>query len=543
MTSTRSALINQALMQIPRRADSVDRATLVRTFVAVGPMFAMLGSVDHQILFGRRGTGKTHALLCLAELVGQGGDVPVYIDLRTIGSAGGLYSDPHVELAYRGTQLLIDTVEAIHEALAEYALAGEGVHSTGLLSGLDALAEAATSVEVVGDVERETVQGDSRQSGRNTSLGITLAGGGAGLSLGASAAHQATRSWQERTRRSGQERHHVLFGPLGRALRGVVGALGGARLWILLDEWSSVPAELQPFLADLLRRSLFPVPGMTVKIAAIQRRTRFCQVGENGDYIGIEVGADAAAGLDLDDFLIVGREEERAQSFLRTLLFNHAIAHTAQPGRLGRAAASPSDFVQAAFKKGAFPEFVRAAEGIPRDAINLAALAAQYADHSSIGIQDVRRAAGDWYLRDKHAAITASTAAQQVLQALVNEVVGRRKARTFLLDQAALREHPAIQDLYDARLLHVLRHGITMPEHPGARYDGFAIDYGCYVALLFTDKDFELSSNWYDTWLRARPDVAPDNFHDIERSLIDLTGLDRTTPPRTRATARRPGKH
>ncbi len=28
--------------------------------------------------------------------------------------------------------------------------------------------------------------------------------------------------------------------------------------------------------------------------------------------------------------------------------------------------------------------------------------------------------------------------------------------------------------------------------------------------------------------LRARPDVAPDNFHDIERSLLHLARLDRT---------------
>ena len=94
----------------------------------------------------------------------------------------------------------------------------------------------------------------------------------------------------------------MLFGPLGRALRATADALCGARLWILLDEWSSLPAELQPFLADLLRRSLFPVGGITVKIAAIQRRSRFRETRENADYLGIEVGADAAADLDLSAY-------------------------------------------------------------------------------------------------------------------------------------------------------------------------------------------------------------------------------------------------
>ena len=35
---------------------------LVETFVDAGTLFASLASPDHQILSGRRGTGKTHAL-------------------------------------------------------------------------------------------------------------------------------------------------------------------------------------------------------------------------------------------------------------------------------------------------------------------------------------------------------------------------------------------------------------------------------------------------------------------------------------------------
>jgi hypothetical protein len=183
----------------------------------------------------------------------------------------------------------------------------------------------------------------------------------------------------------------VLFGPLGRALQRVVEALDGSRLWILLDEWSSVPLELQPLLADLLRRSLFPIRGLNVKIATIERRTRFREFRDCGDYLGIEVGADVAAGLDLDHYLIFDLEDDRAQAFFRTLMFNHMLVRVRQPEGLGRALGSPGDFVQAAFKKNAFAEFVRAAEGVPRDAINLAALAARYADNTSIGISEVRK--------------------------------------------------------------------------------------------------------------------------------------------------------
>jgi hypothetical protein len=51
--------------------------------------------------------------------------------------------------------------------------------------------------------------------------------------------------------------------------------LGTKRVWILLDEWSVIPADLQPYLADLLRRSVFPVAAISVKIAAIEKRSSF----------------------------------------------------------------------------------------------------------------------------------------------------------------------------------------------------------------------------------------------------------------------------
>src|SRR5918997_5402080 len=111
MHIARQKHLNLALMGIPRRAESTDRSTLAMRFVAAGSFSAMLHSADHQILFGRRGTGKTHALLYLSDLIEHTGDVPVYLDLRTIGSAEGTYTDSDLSLTVRGTHLLVDTLE------------------------------------------------------------------------------------------------------------------------------------------------------------------------------------------------------------------------------------------------------------------------------------------------------------------------------------------------------------------------------------------------------------------------------------------------
>lgn len=477
MTLGRSKHLNQALMRIARRAENTDRRTLAATYVAAGGLAAVLNSTDHQILYGRRGTGKTHALLYLSDLVDSAGDLFVCLDLRTIGSTGGPSVDTAAaDSATRGTHLLVDTLEAIHEELLTIAVDREVTDPDGLLRALDALAEAATGVEVVGEVERETTLGGSTEASSAAGLALSPRPSGS-----LSAASRRSVTAHNRVRRTGVERHRVLFGPLTRALRAVAQSISPARLWLLLDEWSSIPTDLQPLLADLLRRSVLPVPGITVKIAAIERRAQFAVPVDRGDYIGIEVGADAASAVSLDDVLIFDHARPRAEDFFRRLFYNHASAKLATMIR--DPPPDAASWAAETFRANAFSELVRAAEAIPRDAINIAALAAQHAHENPIGIADVRRAALDWYLRDKQATIAANEPARRTLQLLIDEVVGRRHSRTFLLDRDA-SARDVIATLNDARLLHVLRRGIVDPRKPGQLYDGFAIDYGCYVALL-----------------------------------------------------------
>jgi hypothetical protein len=109
--------MNLASLKLQRRAEQGDPDVLVQTFVDVGSLFSLLSTQDHQILYGRRGTGKTHALHYLRARVEENGDVPAYIDLRSIGSAGGIYGDPSVPLTERGTRLLSDVLAA-HRPIA-----------------------------------------------------------------------------------------------------------------------------------------------------------------------------------------------------------------------------------------------------------------------------------------------------------------------------------------------------------------------------------------------------------------------------------------
>lgn len=523
MSARRSTLINQALLGISRRAEnaSIDRHTLARTFVTAGSLSAMLHSADHQILYGRRGTGKTHALLYLSDVIERSGDVPIYLDLRSIGATGGDISDVNIPVSQRGTYLVVDTLEAIHGALLAHAIDNDGPRADELLRALDALAEAASAVEVVGEVESETTVGGARVARSSSGLSVSARANGFALKADAIDSREKWVNAENRMRRTGVEQHRVVFGQLHRALREISEALAPARLWLLLDEWSSVPYELQPLVADMLRRAVLPTQNVSVKIAAVERRSHFRQTIPSGEYVGIEVGADAASAVSLDDLMNFHDNPKQAQRFFQQLFFNHA--RTRLPEEIAEQCGNPSAFAQAAFKKNAFTELVRAAEGVPRDAINVAAMAAQLANNEQISIKHVRTAARDWYLRDKQQAINSSVPAREVLRGLIDEVVGRRRMRTFLLEQFTDAQHETIQDLCDARLLHVLQRGVSDRRRPGTLYDGFAIDYGCYVALLL-DGGFQFNGGNDDRRVGAAKRVPQEDFNP-QHCVIDLASL------------------
>jgi len=509
-------------MQMRRRADAVDPSVLLQTFVNVGPLVTLLGATDHQILYGRRGTGKTHALQYLANTVRAAGDWAIPVDLRQVGSATGIYADVSMPIGERATRLLLDTLGTVQSRLTDLVLnAAEDapIDFSNAMSGIDDLANEITKVRVRGTVEHTTTSTGSTEDSSHSNIDISTDG----LSLSMGEARGATRSSSEGTQRSGHEEPAVHFAALGEVLRTFVDSLPGIRIWILLDEWSSVPIDLQPILADLLRRCVFPISGITVKVAAIETRSEFATGVRGGQYQGIEIGSDAMANADLDDFLVFSNDPESAQRFFRELLFKHCSTVMREQG-LDRDN-TPEDatrFVELGFtSEETFTELVRAAEGVPRDAINVAALAAQYADIDRIRIQDIRKAARSWYQRDKEAFVAASRPVESLLHWIIDEVIGNRRTKGFLLAPDGFRDDN-IRTLYDGRVLHLLRRGISSRDDPGVRFNAYGLDFGCYVHLTAARAPLSLFDADIDGTGVSNQAVPADDYRSIRTARLDL---------------------
>jgi hypothetical protein len=143
---------------------------------------------------------------------------------------------------------------------------------------------------------------------------------------------------------------------------------------------------------------------------------------------------------------------------------------------------------------------------------------------NQISVNDIRSAARDWYQRDKSNVIRTNQGTADLLNWIIDEVIGHRRARAFLLKSD--RRDELIDTLFDARLLHILKRNVSAHDQPGVRYDVYKLDYGCYVDLITTQRapeglsPFDLPEN-----RSGFIDVPPDDYRSIRRAILDLEGF------------------
>ena len=148
------------------------------------------------------------------------------------------------------------------------------------------------------------------------------------------------------------------------------------------------------------------------------------------------------------------------------------------------------DLVRRLFtERETFKELARASEGVIRDLINIFTQAffnASRRGRSSIDKKAILESSRQWFEQDKAQYLDEHL--QDVMRRIVDEVIGNRKARSFLLPRK-LERHPTVQKLFDARVLHHMQRGYADKDNPGRRYNIYTIDYGAYVDLIGTSKE------------------------------------------------------
>ena len=523
--------INRCFMRFEDRAERITAKQVAETFVSVGPLIDLLSSRNNQIVYGRRGTGKTHALRYYQSMCNKTRDVAIFIDAQNIGSNGSIYNDHSIPVSERATRLLVDVCSAIHhELIVIFSDPSRGWNLAEAAPVLDGFVAGFSETRVDGAVEREASHKDSSVSKSTASATINL-GTIPNSSFGLSNEDSTNQEHATKIKVTGTDHTWIDFNYFSRAIRALARYLGASRLWVLIDEWTTIPPEIQPYLADLLRRAMFSVPNITVKIAAIEHRASFKIDLANEGYIGFELGADISTAINLDDYLVIDNDEERAKNFFRNFVSNHAIAIASE---IGLNIGHPGSIIARSFtQENVFTEFVRATEGVPRDAMHILALAAQKASTNQISMPVVRSAAHSFFQTEKYNTIQANKENRVLLDWIRDEVISNRRTRAFLLPVAV--EDVIIDRLFDRRALHILNRSRSAAHRPGERFIVYKLDYGLYVDLINTDKFPEGLLLSLDAGKDVDFDVPLDDARSFRRAILDLDQFYAANPQFKRA--------
>lgn len=113
------AKVQKAVANIKQRSEKQrDTQKSIDSFVDIG-LFPQIASDNNQVIYGRRGTGKTHLLNYLrAELVKEPNVRVLFLDCRTLGSSNQ-FSDLALTIEHRCLALFRDILAEVYNTLLE----------------------------------------------------------------------------------------------------------------------------------------------------------------------------------------------------------------------------------------------------------------------------------------------------------------------------------------------------------------------------------------------------------------------------------------
>jgi hypothetical protein len=505
------------LQQISKRAEDLTKTEQAESFVAIRRIDGALKNRDSRIMFGRRGTGKTHILSYIDSHAKSTGAISCFIDLRKMGSNNSIYADENLPHHHRATILIRDLLSGIHDKLMEAYTDPKANFPHRFSFELEKLANCVKNVVVT-----EVVEQRSKSANIEKIAGSVFIKGKASLLKTSAEAEASAKASSEdeieyEVISKGVPKLSVNMGEANRILNDLAEA-SGTRIWLLLDEWSSLPEVLQPFLADFVRRAILPVQAITVQIAAIEFRSKF-RIDFNDMRVGLELGSDITADINLDDYFVYDVNAKTATEFFKDLLFKHLKAFAGHKGLLEK---SGDEVISAVFSQDrVFSELVRASERVARDFINILQLAAMRADQSKLSMNEIRSASKDWYERDKQRNLDTMPRARALLDWIRDSVIEGRKARAFLLGMNA--NDDGIEFLFDERLLHIAKRSYSAQDEPGVRYRVWKVDFGCYVDLVTTAKNPDgFLGDGVGISGAGDIDVPEDDYRAVRRAILNL---------------------
>lgn len=445
----------------------------------------------NQIIFGRRGSGKTHLLGGFVEYINKKNrNIAVYVDLKKLtndiidNNVNDFEKKSFLYFWAIMKEILTELRSEINRRLTSNSLSKFKKEKL-----IDAISSIDSTLRNISSNNLSTKTGDLVNDSLDKSIG--------GFS-------------KEETPEEIEEESIKIM------IRRLIGKIGANYLIVGLDEWSSLRLDVQPRLANMLNKEFFTSNKISFKIATIKFRTQFYILSKN---IGLELGADIFSDIDLDISQMWERGLDASINFFRGMIIKH-LNYSIKKLNLGLNKITEKTILDVFTSDKAFIELVKASEGIPRDFLNIFRRSYDYfingPSAKTISIRHIKKAVADWYQEDKISALVATSKPYLLLERLINEVIIRYRIKQFILPSAESGSKE-IQQLVDLRLLHLLKQGWSSKRTPGKRFDIFSIDYGAFISILETKIGKEVRQIW------SGDDPLPEvNLRNIRRKEFNI---------------------
>lgn len=236
--------IMAAVSRIVQRSErQEDARKLVGTYVDIG-LLPQLDNTNHQIFYGRRGTGKTHVMKVLeAKLREETSSTIVYIDCRTLGSTAQ-FSDHELPISRRCLSLFRDILLCIYHELLEHIIEFPSKAADEALKEADILSLLITEPLETFKAEQVIVEDETSSEseiGANAKIKTSLKS--VTPSMGVTGRYSSAKLDKTRTQYKVDLEDKIIFPELHRTLQQVL-KLADTRLYVLIDEWSSLPQDI-----------------------------------------------------------------------------------------------------------------------------------------------------------------------------------------------------------------------------------------------------------------------------------------------------------
>lgn len=424
-------------------------------YIDIGHNRERISAPQHQIIFGRRGSGKSCLMINYLNNAKKGGVVPIY-----------LLADVYKKLTYPDIliRLLIEITETINNSCP---------WRIRIFRGNRKLAKSIKELRKLLDKADEADIEEQEGKARDEAADVEINGGSASARL-----RSGTSTTRGKVSKFREQKLDTIERHLQDYKKSLIEVLHKSKVvqsCVLLDDFYLIPREYQPDVLDYLHRLLRDTP-IYLKVATIRHRTSLSR--NHPHTIGVELSQDVEE-INLDKTL---EDYEATKQYLLQML-----TLLAEKVEL-------TNIIDKYFNPEAASALTLASGGVPRDFLMIFVLAVdasveagneRWLTPTAIN-KGARRLMYDTKLKNLREDVgEIAINLEQVFNDLYRFCVIEKRKTAFLVSkdesQINLEGHNIIQQLMDAKLIHVIEPDTSAASSRPGRFEAYTLDTALFM--------------------------------------------------------------